>query len=486
MNAAILRRSRYAIVLIALWLLFPAYGQAGPDCFSILAGKDATVDGAVLFAHNEDDPWPQIVNWHKVPRKHHDPDEVVVLKNGGTLAQVDETVAYIWLQMPGKDFSDTYMNEFGVTIASNACRSRVEHPDLTDGGIGWWLRRLMAERSRTAREAVELAGRLVERFGYTGSGRSYCVADSREAWMMAVVHGKQWVACRIPDDHVAVIANRYTIGEIDLSDPAVCIGSDDVIQFAVKQGWYDPETDGAFNFRDVYSEPESRWGIRNIARQWRGINRLKAEPVALKGPMPFTFKPAKKLTLKDMFDELRDHYEGTEFAGSPNWNNGNPHDYYVMRICSDRNMYGAVAHLQSDMPSEIGSVMWVGMRRPCVQPFVPVFAGITGFPDGFSRIPETDALRAQFSEDADRFKRSNGLVWWQIADRVDRIDLAYGKLGAQAHDAAVAIEDTFLEIMPAFQRKAVTAWSTDSDKVRDTLTGFTSLALKQLRELNRQ
>lgn len=486
MNPVILQWRSAAIAFIVLCLLFPVYGQEGQECFSVLAGKDATVDGSVLFAHNEDDPWPQIVNWHKVPRKQHDASEVVVLKSGGTVPQVSETFAYVWLQMPGKDFSDTYMNEFGVTIASNACRSRVKEAELTDGGIGWWLRRLMAERARTARDAVELGGRLVERFGYTGSGRSYCVADPREAWMMAVVHGKQWVAWRIPDDHVAVIANRYTIGEIDLSDPAVCIGSEDVVTFAVENGWYNPDTDGPFNFREVYSKPESRWGIRNIARQWRGVNRLKAKPVPLKGPMPFIFKPARKLSLTDLFDELRDHYEGTEFAGSPDWNNGNPHDYHIMRICSDRNMYGVVAHLRSDMPAEIGSVMWVGMRRPCIQPFVPVFAGVTGFPDGFARIREPDALAAQFREDPARFTRSDGLVWWHIVDRAGKIDEAYAERVPAVRRDAMAIENTFLQAVPGFQQKAVSAWAADPETVNHTLTGFTGLAMEQLRELNRQ
>lgn len=476
---------RSMLFILILFLAGPAFGDGGANCFSVLAGRQATADGAVLFAHNEDDPWPQIVNWHKVPRKRHEPDDVVTLKAGGTVPQVAETYAYVWLQMPGTDFSDTYMNEFGVTIASNACKSRVQTPDLTDGGIGWWLRRFMAERAKTAREAVVLAGQLVEQFGYTGSGRSYCVADGNEAWMMAVINGKQWVACRIPDDQVAVIANRYTIGEIDLADPSACIGSADVVTFAVANGWYDPETDGPFLFRDVYSNPESRFGIRNIARQWRGINRLKADPVKLKKPMPFTFAPRKKLTLKDLFDELRDHYEGTEFAGAPGWNNGNPHDYHIMRICSQRNMYGAVAHLRSDLPAEIGSVLWVAMRRPCVQPFVPVFAGISGFPAAFSRVAEPAALDVQFKDVPERFRRTGDLAWWSIVDRGDQIDGNYAAMGPEARATALKIENTLLTAVPGFQLKAAEAWTKKPLQVQETLTGLTALGLNQLLQLNR-
>ena len=475
---------RVLLFLVLLSCCGLSFAGARENCFTVLAGKLATADGAVLCAHNEDDPWPQVVNWYKVPRKQHQPDEVVTLKNGGTLPQVRETNAYVWFQIPGEQFACSYMNEFGVTIVSNACASKERKPALTDGGIGWWLRRLMAERARTAREAVELAGRLVDRFGYIGSGRTYSIADGNEAWMMAVVNGKHWVACRIPDDRVAVIANRYTIDAVNLDDAANCIGSPDLVAYAIQQGWYDPALDGPFVFHQVYGDPESEFGIRNIGRQWRGINRLKEEPVQLRKPMPFTFSPRKKLTLRDLFDELRDHFEGTELEGNPAWNKGNPHDFHIKRICSQTNMYGIVAHLRADLPTEIGSVLWVAMRRPCVQPFVPVFAGVTGFPTEFSQVPEPEAQPTQFSA-ADRYRRTGNLAWWLVVDRSDAIDRDYSALAPGARRQAIEIENTFLEAVPGFQKKAADAWNSNPDHVRETMTGFSALALGQLVQLNR-
>ena len=475
---------RIIIVAVVLFLGLPALAQVGENCFSVLAGKQATVDGAVLCAHNEDDPWPQIVNLHKIPRKQHGKDDVVTLKNGGTFPQVPETFAYIWLQIPGEEFACSYMNEFGVTIVSNACASREKQPVLTDGGIGWWLRRLMAERARTAREAVELGGELVERFGYTGSGRTYSIADGTEAWMMAVVNGKHWIARRIPDDRVAVIANRYTIDTVDLDDAANCIGSPDIVDYAIEKGWHNPGSDDPFVFHQVYGDPESEYGIPNIGRQWRGINRLKEASIRLKKPMPFTFVPRKKLTLRDLFDELRDHFEGTELAGDPAWNNGNPHDFHVKRICSQTNMYGMVAHLRADLPAEIGSVLWVAMRRPCIQPFVPVFAGVSGFPAAFSRVTEPAALGVQFKEVPERFRRTGNLAWWSIVDRADQVDVNYAAMGPEAREAAVKIENTLMTAVPGFQLKAAEAWTKKPTQVQETLTGFTALGLQQLIQLN--
>ena len=132
----------------------------GFDCFSVLAGREATIDGSVMFAHDEDDGGKQVVNWYKVPSLKHTPDEVINFKNGGVSVQPEETNSYLWLEMPGMSSSDSYLNQYGVCISSDACSSRENKGVFTDGGIGYSLRRIMAERSKTAREGLELAEKL--------------------------------------------------------------------------------------------------------------------------------------------------------------------------------------------------------------------------------------------------------------------------------------------------------------------------------------
>ena len=61
-----------------------------------------------------------------------------------------------------------------------------------------------------------IVAELVERFGYVHSGRTYVIADPREAWLFAVVRGRRWVARRVPDDRVVVLPNVHIIEEIDL------------------------------------------------------------------------------------------------------------------------------------------------------------------------------------------------------------------------------------------------------------------------------
>ncbi|NOZ12201.1 MAG: hypothetical protein GXO69_00975 [Acidobacteria bacterium] len=479
------KNTRGIVLFILLFFSLSSMAGAGENCFSVLAGNGATRDGAVYFAHNEDDPPPQIVNFIKVPHLSHKPGEVVTLKNGGTVPQVPETAAYIWLQMPGEEFADSYMNEYGVAISSNQCQSRVKQAKLTDGGIGYWLRRLMAERAHTAREAVEIGGKLVEEFGYHSSGRTYSIADTKEAWLFSVVRGRLWVAERVPDNQVAVIANCYTIGEIKLSDNADYLGTPAIISYAVKRGWYKPDRDGAFNFREIYNAPKSKYSIRNLARWWRGVVKLSGKDWSLRKPLPFSFVPARKLGIPDLTAILRDHYEGCQFETPADFNHGNPHGNFVKRICSDTTQYGFVAQLRPELPVSMGAILWIAPRRPCIQPFVPVYCGILAFPHGFARKPFDGAIASQFTPDSSRYVATEKLAYWSFFEQAMRIDADYGNKIEAVRLRRDEVETTLMRAVPGFEKKVLKLLKRNQKKARTALTRFSAIGLKELWKLNR-
>ena len=295
-------KSILLFLLIIFHFIFSQSSNSQFNCFSVLVGKYATIDGSILFAHNEDDYGVNLVNWYKVPRNQHGSAENINLFPGGQLEQIEETNEFLWLEMPGMHFSDSYMNEYGVTIGSDACRSKEDSAQLINGGIGYYLRRIMAERSKTAKEAVQIAGAIVDSIGYASSGRTYCIADPNEAWMMSIVKGKHWVAQRIPDNHVAIIPNYYTIQEIDLTDTLNFLGSSDIIQYAIERGWYNPETANEFNFRLAYGKPSSINSMVNIARNWGATNILSSTKYELSDEFPFSFVPKEKVSIQDLMN----------------------------------------------------------------------------------------------------------------------------------------------------------------------------------------
>jgi dipeptidase len=363
----------------------------------MIAGKDATADGSVMLAHNEDGPGFIMINWYKVPHLKHSESQIIRFHSGAEIKEAAETNAYLWLEMPAHSFSDSYMNEYGLVITSNQCLSREDKPQLRDGGIGYELRKLMTERAKTARDAIKLAGWLIDSYGYNSSGRTYSIADNHEAWMLSVVYGKHWVAKRIPDNEVAIIPNYFTISVVDLSDTLNYLGSPDLISYAEIRGWYDPAGTSLFSFRSAYSDPANLIGQGNIAQHWQALNTISEKHYQLDDVFPFSVIPRIKINIQSFRSMLSNHYEGTPLENEDT-ELSDPHSSEIMRICSDHNQYGFVAQLRSTMPIEIGAVLWIAPRYPCMHPFIPWYNGIQTVPEIYSENDYDFALEHHFDE----------------------------------------------------------------------------------------
>ena len=198
-------------------------------CTTVIVGKAVSKTGRVIVGHNEDAGGRVFHQQFYVPGgKHADSDLLVAEPGRAQVPQAAETLATYWsnmLQIDGSSFDQGYANEAGLVICSNGGGSSFDGDDpdeaalgLKDGGVGFLLRRIMAERAKTAREAMEIAAKLLDEYGYFGSARNYTVADKNEAWCLNVVKGHHYVAKRIPDDKVMLISNMLAIRHVDIND----------------------------------------------------------------------------------------------------------------------------------------------------------------------------------------------------------------------------------------------------------------------------
>jgi len=465
-----------AAVLVFCLAIFAARCEG---CFSIVVGKEASVDGYVIIAHNEDDFPPQIVNHHKIPRKKHSSGEKVKLFNGGRLAQAEQTWAYIWSEMPGMLFSDSYINEWGVSITSDNCPSREDKPQITDGGIGYMLRRLVAERAKTAREGVLLAGSLVERFGYIDSGRTYIICDPDEGWLFCVVNGKHWLAQRVGDDQVAMVANTYTVHEVNLSDKDNFLASKDIIKYAVSRGWYNPKGNRPFDFAAVYSNPDSASSFSNFGRQWSGLKYVAAEPIPPGPELPFSVVPRRKVGIAQIMKILRHDYKGTEIQSlspikSPQ-ESGCP-------ICSGATQTSFVAQLRRNMPGfpqggvplDIGIVYWTCLASPRTSFYIPFHFGISEFPAGFC-LESQRPSKIFFDEKVGSPFRPDPLqAFWMFSNFYYRIYGASANTISRVKTLAEEIEKNASTLQKPLEEAACRLYKKDKEAAMQMLANYSN------------
>jgi dipeptidase len=441
------------------------------NCFSILVGKNASVDGSVMLAHNEDDGGEQFLNWYIVERQTHAEGSKFSFRRGGSIEQPALTYKYLWLELPKMEVSDSFLNENTVAIASDGCPSREDRPDYTEGGILYELRLLAAERAASASQAVDLMGSLIEKYGYADSGRSYFIADRAEAWVLCVVRGRHWAAARVPDDQVVAVANCFTLDKIDLKDARNYRGARDIITYAIARGWYDPQKDGEFSFKRAYGKPGSGTHPDNVKRQWAALSKLTEREYAVEAAaLPFSTTPkAGKISLPDLFGILASHYEGTAIDGRKAQPQNKGH---LGGICHNGTQYGFVAQLRAGLPADIGAVMWIAPYHPCSKVFVPWYLGMTQVPRGFSRFSSSqEAMEKHLTDTRDFRDHYPDHRYWKYVDSANAINADYPKNIERYAAYKAKLQKEILDSQVGFEAEAVKI--KDRGELGALLNGYT-------------
>ena len=472
----------FLVLASAGWLLA---GQTSNDnCYTILVGKKASADGSVIVAHNEDDTGDIIVNLRKIQARSDAAPRKVSLGKGGFFETDGRTAEFLWIEATTQEFADSFINQYGVVITSDSCTSRETKADLTDGGIGYMLRRLLAEKAKSAREAVKLAGSLIEKYGYTASGRTYTLADKNEIWMMAVIRGRHWFAERVPDDEVAVIPNHYIIRRIRPADKEFFMGSPDIVDYARKNGWYDEAKDGPFDFKTAFNRPAGSDLVldRNTLRQWRGLSLLSGQKWEISDAYPFSFKPAKKVVAESLMGLLRDHYEGTEYDVTDGYKTGTPNKTKFRTICTSSTITSFIAVLNGKLPEPISAAVWLAVGKPDTTVYLPLYYGVENLPPSAglgTRTPDDEVLYRQHFDDAefkasrDRLLHTKVLAFQKIAEA------SYAPTLETIKRDLFPVEEAFIEGRARFESEFAALYAKDKKGASAKLDAYVADAFEK-------
>ena len=496
------------IFIITVMMFLTMSSSSVYACYAVIAGKKTTADGSVLFAHSELNSGQRFLNFRVVPRIKYEPEVVIQLYNGGTYPEVNESYSFIWSENFGMRGSDSYINEWGVACASDGTRT-IEDPrdemikrgDIIDGGIGYMLRRQVTRRARTAREGVYIVGELIKRFGCNFLGVTLVIADPNEDWVVSMARGQHWVAQRVPDDRVDVLANVNIIGEVNLQDTNNFLASPDLIEYAIKRGWYNPKSGKPFNYKNAYSKPGRGWFDKKYgcdSRQWRGQCLVTGEdiPLPVKRNLPFSVKANRKMTVQDMRDILSDHLEGTEFDKTEDYKLGSPHDMISSGdggICSQHNQENAVFQLRNWLPPEIGCVYWRTSSASCSGVLIPWYLGITETPECYYYqydLKENLTTEFHFNPAAGTFDYNPNKAYWIFNTLENLVDLNYKKNIGKVREVWKKYEEKEYAMQSAIEETALKLYKEDKDLCRKFLTVYSATqameAVEMAKKMNKK
>ena len=482
------------ILFLGACLLFFFGIKNGPDpkvilseevendpCTSILVTKTASADGSVMTTHSCDGGYE--FRLHVIPGKTNTPGSMrPIFQGGGNGAERAQAVKVGEIPAVGQTFSRfdvayPFMNEKQLGLGETTFGGRRELYNQEGLLDIMALERIALERTTTAREAIKLMGALTAEYGYGDSGECLTIIDPKEAWVFEIMGagpleiGAVWAARRIPEGEVFVSANRSRIGKIDLKDTENFMASDNVFLVAEEMGWYDPQAGKAFEFNKAYA-PRTSIGSRR--REWRVLSTLapglKLDPWST--DYPFSVKPGKKVTVRELMALHRDSYEGTPFdmtkglAAGP-FNNPNRFstrvntgDYvgWERSISIFRCSYCVVLQARDWLPDEIGGLAWFAEDDPKNSCFIPLYGSITRVPPSFE-IGRRDV-----------FNRES--AWWAFNFVANWANLKYAYIFSDIKKAYTDHEDTFFELQPSVEARAQSLYAESPEKCREYLTRY--------------
>ena len=413
---------KYGTILAAAMaasLLFAA-GNRSEACTNVIVTRGASADGSCLVSYAADSHWLYGELYFKPQADWADGSKLKVYDwdSGKYLGEIE--------QAPHTYKTVGNMNEHQLIIAETTFGGRhgLNNPAaIMDYGS---LIYITLQRARTAREAIRLMDELTQEYGYFSEGESFSIADKEEAWIMEMVgkgaeKGSVWVARRIPDGYISGHANQARITTFPLDDPDNCLYSKDVITFARKMGWFDGK-DEEFSFRDAYC-PLDFGGLRGCeARVWSAFNILGKGKFAYEdggslvekdsydyvdyamghnpaNNMPLWIKPAAKVSVKDVADVMRDHYEGTPMDMTQDIGAGGnalPYRWRPMgftydgkeytnerAIATQQTAFWFVGQSRGNYPDVLGGIIWLGTDDAATSYVTPIYTNSEIVPECF-------------------------------------------------------------------------------------------------------
>ena len=459
---------------------------SGMACTNLIVGKAASADGSVIVSYSADSYGMYGYLCHYPAAVHAEGTwrEVYDWETGRYTGRIPEA-------------AQTYnvignINEYQVTIAETTFGGREElvNPEgIIDYGS---LIYIALQRSKTAREALEVMTSLVEEYGYNSGGESFTIADPNEVWIMEMIgkgpgrKGAVWVAIRIPDDCISAHANQSRIRQFPLKDKKNCLYSKDVIKFAREMGYFDGK-DSEFDFADAYC-PADFSGLRYCdARVWSYFNMFAAGmgkylPWAMGDasatPMPLYIQPKQKVSVRDVQNAMRDHYEGTPMditgdLGAGPWSmpyrpsplsfKVDDKTYFNERpISTQQTAFTFVSQMRSELPNAIGGVLWFGTDDANMAVFTPVYCCTNVVPECYKR------------EMADAVTFSANSAFWLFNMVSNMVYPRYSALIGDLKKVQQGCEDAFAANQEAVEAKAQELYNDNPPKAVAMLTKYTA------------
>ncbi len=364
-----------------------AAATAAAACTGIYVGRGVSADGTTIIARTVDSSVGRCKRFEILPHVDDAPGRHYIgndMKAEWPLPATTYHAVLVpsvpWGPKNGR-YDGACANEKGVMLSgtvtaySNVAATNAD-PFVSTGFAEATLPGLLISCAATARDAVELLGKVIGSRGHRGA-EIYMVADVNEAWYVEVYTGHQWAAVRMPEDKMLFVGNQFLLREFDPASPdTLC--SPDLVGLAERNGFIKRGKGGLIDLAATYAREPLH---ASAQRTWMGRRRFAPAEAGAYDRMkllPLFFTPDHKVTLREVQEVMRWRYEGTELCPEQG---ADKNTVRVVGVGRQSTCHALV--LDASLPADRRCTMWVTLSNAEHAPFLPLNAAITALAEGY-------------------------------------------------------------------------------------------------------
>ena len=420
-------------------------------CTTVIVGSEMMADGSMIYARSDDSKSVKATRLVHYPAGKG-PEEFVAIDSPFRCPLPPERLGFSALEREDLPYhwGEAGFNDAGVGMSATetifSSEAVLSLDPYVPGGLAEnCVYHIVLPYVKTAREGVL---RLASLIGQYGSAEGFGIAfmDKDETWYLENAGGHRYLAKRMPRDKYFVSGNQSRYRSYD---PAEDIASPDLVSWAREHGFFE----GEFDFHTAYSLESENDKTYNYPRVWylQGQFTPSVKTDVTVNDFPVYQKADRPLTVDDIKQAFRSHYDGTEHDP---YLHSNPKEPY-RPVSIFRTINTHILQVRPSLPKEIGCLDYMAEGMADLSVYLPLYQGVTSYPKAYG----TGTKHSQKSSAYWLFRKVSALGMLNYNKYAPLIKERYAALEAAMARSQAEMEAAFVAMPRKEGIKMLQEWS---------------------------
>jgi dipeptidase len=145
-----------------------------------------------------------------------------------------------------------------------------------------------------------------------------------------------------------------------------------------------------------------------------------------------------------------------------------------MNVCNYYNDFSCITQLRNCLPADIGNIIWIAPRYPCIQPFIPWYYGINKISSKYGTDTYKNAQDDYNIKNINYIEMYPDLACWVFDDFANKIDSCYEKEIKSTSEWKKKFQENIFREMNEKEKELISTYQSNREKALQMITDLTN------------